>query len=455
VSRTFWLILGFAVAHALVVTACRLAGIGDALFLTALTMGLTIIICYRSRLTMEMTALSLILVNVVCYLLGIAMARLLGLFLSGDALVHAISSFIVTEMWGWTFVGFMSLYAPDASEREKSGSEVTRLMIILAVVLALRGVVEVMTRGGLLLGVGFMEALRNFISNTVVVLMLAFATILFVRYCGANRDSLGFKVMVLLSASFVVGSSLLAALFVGYGLPFSMDPDYDLHEFAEYFFVALICESGIYSFAYMLDYSYGAKVRMEEERIRANLARTQYLTLKQQVDPHFLFNSLNVLTALVSDGRNEAAEDYIQKLAGIYRYMLGKENVRLSSLEDEIAYVGLYVDLQKVRFGDGLDVEVEIPAGDMKKRVVTYSVQMLVENAIKHNAVSQDRPLRIWIRSDGKSVTVGNNLIPKLVEPESSGLGLRYIGRNYKDVDGSDIHVSKTEDKFVVDMPLI
>lgn len=455
-SRTFWLILGFAVAHALAATVCRLVGIGDALFLTVLTMGLTVIVCLRNHLTMEMTAISMILVNVVCYVLGIAMARFLGLFISGETLVHALSTFLVTELWGWTFVGFVRLYAPDGSLDEGRGdNEVAWLVAILAVIFLMRGLVEMMAGGGLFAKFSFADALRGFVSNTVVVLMLAFGTMLFVRYCGANRSSLGLGTSVALSLSFIAGTSFFAALFVGYGLPFSIKTTFDMEVLVEYFIIAIICESGIYSFAYMLDYSYGAKVRAEEERINANLAKTQYLALKQQVNPHFLFNSLNILAALVSGGRAKEAEDYIQKLAAIYRYMLGKENVRLSSLEDEMGYVGLYVDLLKVRFGDGLCIEEDVPKEDMGRSVVTFSVQMLVENAVKHNAISQEKPLKVRISSDGRSISVSNGLLPKIVKPDSPGIGLRYISRNYKDAGGRDISIDKTEDEFTVTMPLL
>ena len=219
--------------------------------------------------------------------------------------------------------------------------------------------------------------------------------------------------------------------------------------------VALMAAILIYSVIYMVEYAISAKRQAEKEKDRADLAKFQYLNLKQQVNPHFLFNSLNILDALVLDGKVEEASVYIHKLAGIYRYMLKNEEESTVTLRDEMTYVDMYKDLLKVRFQEGLDVEVEIPEEDMRKSVIPCSVQLLLENATKHNAVNPDRPLKVKITSDGQNLTVTNNLIPRLTPSQSSGLGLNYIRGQYNARSSGGIEVTKTEDDYTVKLPLL
>lgn len=219
--------------------------------------------------------------------------------------------------------------------------------------------------------------------------------------------------------------------------------------------VALMAAILIYSVIYMVEYAIAAKREAEKEKDRADLAKFQYLNLKQQVNPHFLFNSLNILDALVLDGKDKEASTYIHKLAGLYRYMLKNEEESTVSLRDEMTYVEMYSDLLKVRFQEGLRVESSIPEEDLRKSVIPCSVQLLVENATKHNAVSPDKPLLVSISSDGETLTVTNNRIPRLTPSQSSGLGLNYIREQYKARSDRGIEVSAEEDRYTVKLPLL
>ncbi|MBR5660324.1 MAG: histidine kinase [Bacteroidales bacterium] len=219
--------------------------------------------------------------------------------------------------------------------------------------------------------------------------------------------------------------------------------------------VALMAAILIYSVIYMVGYATSAKRAAEKERDRAELAKFQYLNLKQQVNPHFLFNSLNILDALVLDGKDEEASEYIHKLAGIYRYMLKNENENTVPLRDEMTYVQMYLDLLKVRFQDGLIVGISIPEEDMAKAVIPCSVQLLVENATKHNAVSPDNPLKVDIVSDGETLTVTNNLIPRVSPSQSSGLGLNYIQEQYNERSHISVEIIRTDRNYTVKLPLL
>ena len=219
--------------------------------------------------------------------------------------------------------------------------------------------------------------------------------------------------------------------------------------------VAMMAAILIYSVIYMVVYAITARRNAEKEKDRADLAKFQYLNLKQQVNPHFLFNSLNILDALVMDGKDEEASTYIHKLAGIYRYMLKNENETTVSLRDEMTYVGMYSDLLKVRFQEGLVIETTIPEEDMAKSVIPCSVQLLVENATKHNAVSPENPLKVSIVSDGETLTVSNNLIPRITPSQSSGLGLNYIREQYDSRSPKGVQITRTEDNYTVKLPLL
>ena len=198
-----------------------------------------------------------------------------------------------------------------------------------------------------------------------------------------------------------------------------------------------------------------SNARALEDREQARLAKSRYMNLSQQVNPHFLFNSLNILDCLVCEGKNGQASTYIHKLAGIYRYMLRIEEERLVKLRDEMEFVGQYVDLLKVRFPEGLDIRIDIPEEKMNRRVVPCSVQLLIENATKHNAVGPEKPLKIEVYSRGDCVTVSNSLNPKLSTGPSTGLGLKYLREQYQDVAGKEASVRMTENEYTVEIPLI
>ena len=185
------------------------------------------------------------------------------------------------------------------------------------------------------------------------------------------------------------------------------------------------------------------------------MAQYRYQKLKRQVDPHFLFNSLNVLDCLVWEDSKEQASTYIHKLAGIYRYMIRSEDDELVQLRDELTFVEMYVDLLKVRFPEGIDVTVDIPEKDQARFVLPCSIQLLIENATKHNVVGGEKPLVISIKSDGRQVRVSNNIVPKVTHSQSIGLGHKYIRQQYLDISGKEIRIEKTEEEYAVTLPLL
>ena len=198
------------------------------------------------------------------------------------------------------------------------------------------------------------------------------------------------------------------------------------------------------------------------DRERTRLAQYSYMKLKQQVNPHFLFNSLNILDCLVKDAPRETASTYIHKLAGMYRYMLRNEDETLVSLRDEMEFVNQYIDMMKLRFPEGLKVEEDIPESALERSVVPCSVQLLIENATKHNRISPDQPLNIRIFCEGGYIIIDNNLQPKpKSENSSTGLGLKYIHEQYLDLADRDTVVipdaadGSGELHYIVKLPLL
>jgi LytS/YehU family sensor histidine kinase len=135
--------------------------------------------------------------------------------------------------------------------------------------------------------------------------------------------------------------------------------------------------------------------------------------------------------------------------------MLKSEEEMIVPLRDELVFVNLYVDLLKERFPSGFSVETDVPEDKMARYVLPCSLQLLIENAIKHNAVNEDTPLTISIKADGENILVTNNLVPKVTASPSTGLGQKYIRQMYLDLTGKQIGIEKGEDFYRITLPLI
>ena len=207
---------------------------------------------------------------------------------------------------------------------------------------------------------------------------------------------------------------------------------------------------------FMVNFAFQMQREASRQRTRRHEAEFRYMTLKHQVNPHFLFNSLNVLDSIVHDGTRQEASDYIQKMATLYRYLMKQEGKRLVPLQEEIDFARTYRELMQIRFPEGLLIRDMLGPLPPKGLIVPCTLQLLVENAVKHNTVSAQNPLVITATSDSRSITVRNNLIPKLTPSTShTGIGLQYIRNQYRDIDGREIEVVETTDFFSVTIPII
>ena len=189
-------------------------------------------------------------------------------------------------------------------------------------------------------------------------------------------------------------------------------------------------------------------VELQKESMKA-----QYDSLKSQVNPHFLFNSLNALTNLIYEDQDKAAR-FVKQLSEVYRYVLDTQGKEVVSLDEEVRFLKSYLFLQQIRFGDKLKVDLQIDS--MNVQVAPLVLQMLVENAIKHNVISIDQPLTIRITGEKENIIVENNIQKKNVLPEDSkSIGLENIRRRYNFLGTRPIEVIDTGQSFTVKLPVV
>jgi sensor histidine kinase YesM len=191
---------------------------------------------------------------------------------------------------------------------------------------------------------------------------------------------------------------------------------------------------------------------VQQEKLKREQLALQYETLKSQVNPHFLFNNLNSLTSLISTNPDKAI-DFVKKLSEVYRYVLDQKDHELVALDTELKFLESYVFLQKIRFEANLDVQVDVQSKNCK--VIPLSVQMMVENAVKHNEISDRNPLLIRVFStDDQYLTVENKLHKK-AGSEGNGSGIQNISDRYEFFTDRKVKISFTSERFRISIPLL
>jgi hypothetical protein len=190
-----------------------------------------------------------------------------------------------------------------------------------------------------------------------------------------------------------------------------------------------------------------------EQKLREESLVFQNETLKNQVNPHFLFNSLNTLSSLINSNP-DAAERFVGKLSSIYRYILENSRKDKISLLEELEYISNYSDLHKVRDEEKIVLSINAPEAE-KYEILPVSLQILVENAIKHNKATRDNPLMIDVFLENNLIVVRNNLQKMATQLKSTGIGLRNLAERVKLVTGKPLIVEETKDYFIVKVPLL
>jgi LytS/YehU family sensor histidine kinase len=195
------------------------------------------------------------------------------------------------------------------------------------------------------------------------------------------------------------------------------------------------------------------QAKTEIEQLKKENLEARLNLLKQQISPHFLFNSLSTLKTIAPDNNTR---QYIMQLSNVYRYLLNYNDNNMATLQNELAFTNSYLYILKERFENALQVNIQVPEQVLLKNMPPLALQILIENAIKHNVTSADEPLHINISSEQDAVlVVQNNLQPKLSFEKGSGKGLQNISDRYQLLSGKQIDIIQTRDHFIVKLPLL
>ena len=448
-----WVIHIFALLHAGVALCCRLAGVEDELLLTILTMTMVLLICLKRSLNIELTAANIIIANILGYLLGNASAHLFALMLNSQLVIHPLATAFTTELLGWSILLSSKLFRKGNTEKDSDSSSYLSWVILAMVVIFFLRLAFIFLLADEPISVkSATEASMMILSNSFALIILICTNIVYVwssrRFLKKKSNHLQFLSL----AAFSIIISIVVSLLVFYSDTWTGNSP---AQFLRLYLASLIAQITIYCLVYMVHYAITAQNKMLKERGKASEAQYRYQILKRQVNPHFLFNSLNALDCMICDEKTKQASTYIHKLAGVYRYMLKSEEEQLVTLEEELQFVAKYIDLMMVRFPEGFRVEINASPELNKKFILPCSLQLLIENAVKHNVVNAEHPLVITITGTPDCITIENNIIPKITHVSSTGLGQKYIRQQYQSLCGKTVEISKTEDTYKVVLPLI
>ena len=201
-------------------------------------------------------------------------------------------------------------------------------------------------------------------------------------------------------------------------------------------------------------YTVSCRIRslIEIERLNLKHLNTKYNALESKLDPHFLFNSLNILNGIIAENKN--GQLYVEQLANIYRYILG--NKKIIELKEELEFTKSYVYLMQIRYNQNIKVEWNIDKELLDYITFPISIQLLVENAIKHNTVSDKYPITIRIyTTENQTIKVENNINPLQQPVASTGIGLENLRERYMLLTSESIQINQSENLFIVELPLL
>lgn len=443
----------FALIHAAIVMICGVLNVSDEFILTIATVSMIAIIGVRKGQGLGVIAACVIAGNILGFVIGTYGAVLLSNLLP-YWLLHTVTSFFTTEIIGFSNLLIFDSIGGRGSQSNQWMPNLLPMILMLAILLAVR-VIYSKIFGNMLSDEVVNLSLRLLLSNSLAIITLICCNVIYL-IINQRFDWLSTPVgyiVGIFSQTVVIAS--VTAVIIGYNLPFGTDIAFKNASFIQLFSITIIANLLIYVVMSLVSYVYQTRSRIEKEQEKRRFAQYQYNILKQQVNPHFLFNSLNILNGLIEEQKSEEASEYVRKLASLYRYMLQNENEHLVRLQEELAFINQYLDLLKVRFPQGFVVTQSIDESCLGRFIVQCSLQVLIENAFKHNIVRAEQPLQITIATEGEYIVVRNNLQLKSSSDDSTKVGLKNISKQYLAAIGKDIEIIKSNNLFEVKLPLI
>ncbi|MBC8767944.1 2TM domain-containing protein [Arenibacter sp. BSSL-BM3] len=309
-------------------------------------------------------------------------------------------------------------------------------------------------------GFTYQRALEEYYGNMIFAVILYMVNAYWIQFLIAKYKNQFYRGKLLLMG--ISGNILLslAGIFVSrlilrVGLEKMPISDFLNAEKLEYYKVSLFLAILISLIFYLAWYfKYRQENKVKEQKIIAGTASAKFDALKNQLDPHFLFNSLNVLTSLIEEDP-EQAQKFTTSLSKVYRYVLEQKNKDLVTVDEELAFAKTYVRLLKMRFEDSIVFDIPEQGSGAETKIVPLSLQLLLENAVKHNVVTSAKPLHIRVYEDSGMLCVSNNLQEKQVVKKSSGVGLRNIQERYHILSDREVQIQKTNSDFTVKLPIL
>lgn len=251
--------------------------------------------------------------------------------------------------------------------------------------------------------------------------------------------------------NYIISSEEMQLFFINHGVIKSAN----ISVIAPYFMAGVINTFVLFMMEFVLLQVTKSRVEIENSQLKIDNAEAQNIQLMQYIQPHFLFNSLSVLKSLIRTNP-DLAQRYILRLSDFLRVSVASTESSVLNLQDELKMCKDYIEMQKIRFGEALNVNLDIPANLLlTKNVPRFSLQLLLENAIKHNAFTIELPLNIIIEKEGNYLTVTNNIQKKEIAVTSLKSGLANLSKRYKVICEEDIIIEETSQHFKVYIKLL
>lgn len=302
---------------------------------------------------------------------------------------------------------------------------------------------------------GFQDAIRGSLLTLIILMLTGFANVmwrlLFQKKLTAHPSRVK-KIYYALSYTFTI--CIFFAIVIGYN--YLTQQSTDLIDLLNLIVISIFVNTMVVAFHnYIILQEAKVNSDMENSQLKAANAEAANQLLRQQIHPHFLFNALNILKSLYKIDP-KAAEEYLVCLSDFLRASVSNNNIKIIRLRDELKLCENYLQMQKIRFGDALICTITITEETLEYGFVpSFSIQPLLENAIKHNELTNESPLHIFIEQEGDWVRVTNNRKPKITSETSSGSGLANLSERYRILSGDELIIEDTEKIFSVSIKVM
>ena len=450
------IVIIFAVLHFAVALLSRALDYHDDILLTILTIAMVVVISIRNSTRIEMVTLLTLVSTILGFIVGSWLWQPLSQIVGNDYIAPALSTLLITTTIGFAVNALTLRVKRFRSSTNVLRSYVRNVILVAVGILLVRLLYVALFRMGVFTEGTLLSHIYETMENTWALLTLLAGNVVLMSYLPSRKNQASRRLSF--GRPFIISLltlPIIATLLIYYDIPHLEAPATDPLDFVRTLSAALMIDILIATACILIRISTTTQRELREERELKHRTEYQYERLKQQINPHFLFNSLGILDYLVQEHETERASAFIRKLAGIYRYMLNNDQKPLVKISEELEFANMYIDLLAERFPEGMKFEIDVDRAYADKFVVPCALQLLVENATKHNVVSEDSPLCVRIAIEGGYLVVRNNLQLRTHGQPSTHLGLENIRRQYLDIIHRDIVVQKTDNEFIVKLPIV